>query len=162
MATMTVLHFDRVEDARQVAKALKETLEADSISIWDAAVISWPLGCFCPKTKHLHSLGRAGALHGVFWQQLFGVLFAVRLVGISTREAIGAIGDSLVEMGMEGHSIEQVSREITEGTSALFLLTSDVVAERIHEMIQLGEIKPKTLTNLRARQPNFLRESTVG
>ena len=51
------------------------------MTVEDAATVSWPSGAKKPKTRQLHSLTGAGALGGMFWGMLFGLMFFVPLLG---------------------------------------------------------------------------------
>jgi uncharacterized membrane protein len=57
----------------------------------------------------------------------FFVLFFAPAVGA----AIGAIGGKLADYGIDDEFIKQTPEKVTEGKSALFLLTSDAVQEKV-------------------------------
>ena len=97
----------------------------------DAAVVSWEEGKSKPKTRQLHDAKMGGALGGGFWGLLFGMIFFVPLLGLAIGAAAGALAGSLTDVGISDSFIKQVRDKVTPGTSALFLLSSDAVFDRI-------------------------------
>ena len=58
---------------------------------------------------------------------LFGLIFFVPLLGLAVGAATGALAGSLTDVGIDDGFINQVREQVTPGTSALFVLTSDAV-----------------------------------
>ncbi|MGW4031010.1 DUF1269 domain-containing protein [Streptomyces sp. NPDC004838] len=138
MATLTAWKFPTPEGAAQVEDTLKALQKQDLIHIHDAAVVTWPSGRKQPKTKQLHNLTAVGALSGTFWGMLFGLIFFVPLLGAAIGAAAGAISGSLSDVGIDDDFIASVRKEVEPGTSALFLLTTDVVMDRVHDAFPDG------------------------
>jgi len=101
------------------------------IKLQDAAIVTWPVGKAKPKTKQLVDMVGMGALQGAFWGMLFGLIFVVPFFGLAVGAAFGALGGKMADYGISDDFIKQTQEKVTEGTSALFLLTSDVVLEKI-------------------------------
>ena len=97
----------------------------------DAATVSWIKGVKKPKTRQLHNLAGAGALGGMFWGLLFGLIFFVPLLGAAIGAAAGALSGSLRDVGIDDDFIKQIRDQVTPGTSALFVLTSDAVLDKV-------------------------------
>ena len=131
MATLTVWKFSTPEGAAAAEATLVDLRKQDLIVIHDAATVSWPSGAKRPKTRQLSSMTGAGALSGSFWGLLFGLLFFVPLLGIAVGAAAGAIGGSLTDVGIDDDFITSVRSRVTPGTSALFVLSSDAVMDRV-------------------------------
>ena len=131
MATLTVWKFSTPEGAAAAEATLVDLRKQDLIVIHDAATVSWPSGAKRPKTRQLSSMTGAGALSGSFWGLLFGLLFFVPLLGIAVGAAAGAIGGSLTDVGIDDDFITSVRSRVTPGTSALFVLSSDAVIDRV-------------------------------
>ena len=74
-----------------------------------------------------------GALSGAFWGMLFGLIFLVPIFGMVVGAAIGALSGSFADVGISDDFIKSVRSKVTEGTSALFLLTSDAVHDKVAE-----------------------------
>jgi uncharacterized membrane protein len=160
MATFTVSQFDSAEGAGQVLATLERLQKEDLIKIEDAAIVTWPEGAKKPKTKQLHNLAGAGALGGAFWGMLFGLIFFVPLLGLAVGAASGALGGALTDVGIDDNFIKEVRSKVTPGTSALFLMTSETVPDKVAE--ELKSIRGHVTllhTNLSTEQEEKLRET---
>ena len=133
MATLTAWKFDTPDGAAQSEALLLGLSKEQLINIYDAAVVEWQPDKTKPKTRQLNSLTGAGAVGGAFWGLLFGILFFVPLLGMAVGAAAGALGGSLSDAGIDNDFIDSVKAKITPGTSALFLLSSDAVMDKLQE-----------------------------
>jgi uncharacterized membrane protein len=160
MATFTVWRSEESDGAERVLHVLERLQKEQLIQIHDAAVVTWPEGARKPKTKQMQSMTGAGALGGAFWGMLFGLIFFVPLLGIAVGAAAGALAGSLSDVGIDDGFIERVRDEVTPGTSALFLLSSDAVEDKVREAV-LAEAGPMELihTNLTMDQEARLRDA---
>jgi uncharacterized membrane protein len=157
MATLTVWRFREPEGAARAASTLEGLQSQGVIAVHDAATVSWPMGRKRPKTRQLHNLAGAGALSGSFWGLLFGLLFFVPLFGIAVGAALGAVGGSLADIGIDDDFIDSVRIEVQPGTSALFVLTSGAVPEKLRDAFAAE--KPQLIhTNLSGDEEARLRE----
>jgi uncharacterized membrane protein len=126
------------------------------IKLHDTAIVTWPAGKNKPKTKHLTSLTCAGVLSGAFWGLLFGILFFIPLFGLVVGATIGAFAGSMTHMGINEDFIKSVRSKVTEGTSALFLMTSDAVEDRVVEAMKQFKFEI-IATNLSKEEEDKLR-----
>jgi uncharacterized membrane protein len=101
------------------------------IKLQDAAIVTWPKGKKQPKTKQLANLAGAGALDGAFWGMLFGLIFFVPFFGMAIGAAMGALAGKFSDYGIDDDFIKSIRDQVTEGTSALFLMTSDAVTDKV-------------------------------
>jgi uncharacterized membrane protein len=124
MATLSVLKFDDPGGAYKVLIALHGLQEREVITLEDATVVSWPQGKNKPIANQLHGTFDVGAISGAFWGFLIGAIFFVPSLGVG----IGALSSPLAEVGIDDDFIRQVREKVTEGTSALFALTSGLTA----------------------------------
>ena len=141
MATLTAVKFPTVDGARGVLETLQDLQRQQLITIHDAAIVQWPADKKKPKTEQLHSMAGAGALSGAFWGMLFGLIFFVPLFGGAIGAAMGALSGSLVDVGIDDSFIKEVRAQVTPGTSALFLLSSDAVTYRVREAFRGVEME---------------------
>lgn len=156
MSTLSVWKFDTAAGADEAVATLEDLSRRKLLTVWDAATVSWPEGRKKPATRQLHNLAGAGALGGAFWGLLFGILFLVPLLGAALGAAFGAASGSLSAAGIGDDFVKQARDQITPGTSALFVLTSDVVLDKVAEAFA-GQ-KPELLfTNLTTEQDVALR-----
>jgi uncharacterized membrane protein len=158
VATLTVLKFPTVGGAREVLNAVEDMQRQQLIKVHDGAIVNWPADKKKPKTEQLTSMVGLGAWSGAFWGLLFGILFFVPLLGMAVGAAVGAWSGSLSDVGIDDNFIDQVRNEVTPGTSALFLLTSDAVLDRVREGLSGFDFELLT-TNLSAEDEQRLREA---
>ncbi|MFW3386548.1 UNVERIFIED_CONTAM: DUF1269 domain-containing protein [Kocuria sp. CPCC 205274] len=133
MATLTVWKFTTAEGAEAAAQTLQRLTTQELIRVHDAAIVTWPDGKKKPRTRQLNNLVGAGALGGSFWGMLFGLIFFVPLLGMAVGAAAGALSGMLTDTGIDDGFINRVRDEVTPGTSALFVLTSGAVLDRVQE-----------------------------
>lgn len=131
MATLTVLKFTNPDGAEQMLEKIQSLQKMQLISVQDAAIVTWPQGRDKPKTKQLVSMAGIGALQGAFWGMLFGLIFVVPFFGLAVGAAFGALGGKMADYGIDDNFIKQTREKVTEGTSALFLLTSNAVQDKL-------------------------------
>lgn len=136
MATMTVLKFATVEGAGQMLDKVKTLHQQQLITIQDSAIVTWPVGAKAPKTKQLMNLAGIGALQGAFWGMLFGLIFFVPFFGLAVGAAMGALSGKMKDYGISDEFIKTTREKVTEGTSALFLMTSDAVQDKVVEELK--------------------------
>src|SRR3954466_14364376 len=157
MATMTVWKFPTAEGAAIAEDTLKDLQRRELIQINDAAIVSYPEGAKKPKTRQLRSLAGAGALGGAFWGMLFGLLFFIPLLGLAVGAAMGALTGSMSDIGIDDDFIKRARDEITPGTSALFLMSSGAVVDKVRDAFR-GEHVELVSTNMSDEQERALRE----
>lgn len=157
MTTLTVLKFPTAEGAGEMVAQLQDLQRQQLITVQDAAIVTWPVGAKKPKTKQLSDATGVGALGGAFWGMLFGLLFFVPLFGLAIGAGIGALMAHFANYGIDQGFIDQVRAKITPGTSALFLMTSGAVVDRVAEAVK-GQQFEIIHTNLSKEQEDKLRE----
>jgi uncharacterized membrane protein len=158
MATLTAWKFASPYGADDALATLEKLQGEQLIQVQDAAVVSWELGRKKPKTRELHSMKKAGALGGGFWGLLFGLIFFVPILGLAIGAATGALFGSLSDVGISDDFIDRVRQQVTPGTSALFLLSSDAVMDRVSTEFKDSGAELIS-TNLSAEQEERLREA---
>jgi uncharacterized membrane protein len=131
MATLTVVKFSSAGGADDALDTLNRLQSQELIRVHDAAVVSWPSDRKKPVTHELHDTKTAGALCGAFCGFLFGLIFLVPFLGAAIGAGAGALMGSLRDVGISDAFIKDVREKITPGTSALFVLTSDAVLDRV-------------------------------
>jgi len=157
-ATLTVWKFRSADGAEAAAQTIQQLAQQNLVTVQDAATVRWEEGAKKPRTHQLHSTTGVGALGGSFWGLLFGMLFFVPLLGAAIGAAAGALSGSLTDVGIDDGFINRVRDEITPGTSALFVLSTDAVVDKIHDAFA-GQEQPELIfTNLSTEQEAALRE----
>lgn len=133
MATLTVWKFDTPDGAETAVQTLERLASQELVKIHDAATVTWEPDKKKPKTRQLHGTTRTGALGGAFWGMLFGLIFFVPILGLAIGAASGALAGSLRDVGIDDGFIDRVRAEVKPGTSALFVMTSDAVIDKVKE-----------------------------
>jgi uncharacterized membrane protein len=72
--------------------------------------------------------------------------------------AAGAIGGAMTDVGIDDDFIASVRSSVTPGTSALFVMTSDAVLDKVQEAF--AGVNPELIkSNLSNEQEDRLREA---
>lgn len=158
MATLTVVKFDDPHGAVRVMGALQDMHGRRLITLEDAAVVSWPEG----KKKPMMPKQGVGemALGGAFWGFLFGLIFFVPFLGAAIGAGTTAVlWRSLEQEGIDEDFIRRVSEKVTEGTSALFVLTSGAKLDEVIEELKDYDEFEIVSTDMPAEKEKRLRET---
>jgi uncharacterized membrane protein len=158
MATLTVWKFPTASGAEDALHTVERLQKEELITIHDGAVVTWPTGAKKPKTRQMTGTAGAGAVGGAFWGFLFGLLFFVPILGMAVGAGMGALAGSLADVGIDDDFIAQVRAKVTPGTSALFLMTSDAVQDKVLQAFQ-GTDMELVHTNLSNDEEQRLREA---
>ncbi len=158
MPTLTVWKFESTDGAERAEQKLLALEKQQVLVVLDAATVKWEVGTKKPKTRQLASTTGAGALGGSFWGLLFGLIFFVPLLGAAVGAATGALAGSLTDVGIDDTFINQVRDQVTPGTSALFVMSSDAVVDKIRDAFADDEKADLIFTNLDRDQEAALRE----
>jgi uncharacterized membrane protein len=158
MSTLTVWKFDSAKGAENALDKLQELQKQELIKIMDAAIVAWPQGRKKPKTYQAVSTVGVGALGGAFWGMLFGLIFLVPLFGMIVGATAGAISGKFTDYGINDSFIKEVREKVTEGKSALFLLTGQVTVDKVIDAFTPEERGELVQSNLTAEQEAKLAE----
>jgi uncharacterized membrane protein len=159
MSTIAVLKFNTATGAEQALEEVKALSKEHLLNLEDAAIVTWPQGKKKPKTQQLESLTGAGALSGAFWGMLFGLIFFVPFFGMAIGAAMGALAGKFSDYGIDDSFIKSVGQKVTEGTSALFLMTSGAVTDKVTDAVKQKGMNFEILsTNLSKEQEEQLRK----
>jgi uncharacterized membrane protein len=157
MATLTVWKFSTADGAENALVKLRGLQKEHLVGITDAALVSWPAGKKKPRTRQATNLAAMGALDGAFWGMLFGLIFFIPFIGLAVGALAGALSGHFRDYGIDDDFISKVREKVTEGTSALFLLTSEVTMDKVEDAFK-GEPMELIESNLSKAQEAQLRE----
>jgi uncharacterized membrane protein len=158
MANLTVWKFETPTGAKDALVTLAKLQRQHHIILIDAATVTWPKGKKKPRTRQAVDLVGRGALDGMFWGMLFGFIFFVPLLGLAVGAAVGGLSGKLKDYGINDDFIKEVQSKVTEGTSALFLLTGASTREKVQEAFK-GVKMELISSNLSDAQEAELREA---
>lgn len=133
MATLTAFRFDSVDGADDALRVVSMLQEQQLITIMDAALVSWPRGKNRPSTRQVVWPIGTQLLDGTFWGMLFGLIFFVPVLEAGHLAETDRLTSALSDVGIDDTFIYQVRSKLTEGTSALFVLSRDPVMDRIND-----------------------------
>jgi uncharacterized membrane protein len=158
MTTITGYSFDTADGAEKMVALVQDLNKQQLITLEDAAIVTWPEGKKKPKTTHLANMAGVGALGGAFWGMLFGLIFFIPFFGMAVGAAMGALAGHFSNYGIDKDFIDQAQAKVTEGTSALFLLTSQAVIDKVTDAVKKSGLKFDLFyTNLSTEQEEQLK-----
>lgn len=158
MTAFTVWKFDTPDGADRAASLLEGAADEHIIKILDHAVVSWPEGARKPETKWEHDSAKRGGAWGAFWGLLLGALFLVPVFGVVAGAGIGALSKATGGLGISKEQLETIRSQVTEGTSALFLVTDEGDLDRLGERFHGAHMKLVD-TNLTKEERDLLLET---
>ena len=160
MATLSVWKFSNAEDATRAQQLLLSLQKQELVQVHDSATVSWEEGAKKPKTRQGTSPAGLGALNGTFWGMLFGLLFFVPLLGAAIGAAAGGLAGSLTDIGINDDFIKSVRDRVVPGTSAIFVLTSATVSDKVVDAFRQEGLHPELITtNLSAEEEERLQHA---
>ena len=158
MTTFTVWKFDDPKRAESVFGVIKDAAGDHLVHIVDHAIVTWPEGAEKPEIHHSHDSARHGIGWGAFWGVVVGGLFLIPLVGGVVGAGLGALAKATEGTGISQEELEKIRTEVTEGTSALFLVTDSGNLDRLGERFR-GEHNRLIATNLTDGEKEILLET---
>ncbi|WP_328997456.1 DUF1269 domain-containing protein [Kribbella sp. NBC_00709] len=159
MATLTVWKFGTWDGANQAIGTLESLAKQRMIKIHDAASVSWQPEKRRPRTRQVRNMTGPGAVGGAFWGMLFGTIFLMPFAGAAIGAAAGAVAGRLVDVGIDDDFIKEVRAQVTPGTSALFLLSSEEETDKVRETFRKTGLRAKLIhINLSDDQESAIHE----
>ena len=130
MADLLAIEFPTEERAEEVRRRLLEMQKEYLIELGDAVIaVKRPDGNV--KLKQLLNPVKAGALSGVIWGSLIGLLFMMPLAGAAVGAASGALGGKLSDFGINDDFMKEAAESLHSGNAALFLLIRKMTTEKV-------------------------------
>jgi uncharacterized membrane protein len=155
-SSLVVLKFDTPEGAEQGLALAINLQKQHLLEIQDAATVTWPKGKKKPKIRH-GADACAGAWYGAFWGMLLGWIFFVPFLGAAFGAAVGALSAHFADYGIGNDFLGKVRSQVTEGTSALFLLLGQVTTDRVVEAFKAAPKFEVIASNLSNEQEEKLK-----
>jgi uncharacterized membrane protein len=161
MTTFTVWKYEDPQGADHASSILGRAADDHLVKIDDHAVVSWPVGADRPTIKHGHDDTWRGTGLGALWGLMFGALFAIPVLGVAVGAAGGALTKLNQDIGITKEQLDRIREEVTEGTSALFLVTEQGDLDRLGERMR-GMHSRLIDTNLTEAERGVLLETFGG
>jgi uncharacterized membrane protein len=83
------------------------------------------------KLNQLFQPVAQGAVSGMLWGSLIGLLFMMPLAGSAVGTASGAFSGRLADLGISDAFMRQAARTLQSGNAALFLLIRKMTTEKV-------------------------------
>ncbi len=157
MSDLIVVAFDDETSAEQMRDALVGMQKRHLVTLEDAAVVVRKEDGKV-KVKQATDLVGQGALGGVFWGMLIGIIFWMPWLGAAIGALSGAVAGHFSDIGVDEGFIKEVGETIEPGHSALFLLVRQATPEKMVD--ELKQYKGKILqTSLSPEDEAKLKET---
>ena len=162
MSNLVVIEFENEQTAFEMRAELAKMQREYLIKMEDIVVVTKN-----EKGKiRLHqavNLTAAGAVGGSFWGMLIGMIFLNPLLGAAVGAGAGAISGKLRDIGISNDFMKELAENLTEGTSALFILIREATADKVLDRLKQREFKGKILqTSLEVDEEDELRKVLEG
>ncbi len=149
MSNLIVIGFNNEADAFAMRAELAKLQAQYLIEMEDAVVVTRDAKGK-PQLHQAVNLTASGAVGGMFWGTLIGMLFLNPLLGAAIGAGSGALSGKLSDIGINDQFMKDLGATITEGTSALFVLvrksTPDKVLEALKPFAGKGRVLQTSLT----------------
>jgi len=144
MSDLLVITYSDEFQASEVLHALRRLQTEYLIDLEDAVVVT---KSHDEKVK-LHqsvNLTATGAMGGVVWGSLIGLLFLNPLLGGLVGAGLGALSGSLTDYGIKDSFIKELSEALSPDSSAIFILLRKSTYDKvIPELAKFGGTVLKT------------------
>lgn len=141
MPSLTVWRFPTPYGADQGELRLKMLRDQGAIVIHDAATVVWFPEKKQPRVRQLKHMRGSDALGGAFWGTLLGSVFLMPFAGAAVGAATGALRHHLADSGIDDRFIAELREQLTPGTSAIFVLSSDADIEKVRVRFPSNEVE---------------------
>jgi uncharacterized membrane protein len=132
MSVLVVVVFPSEAKAEEVRQKLLAMQKEYLIELGDA-VIAMKDAKGNVKLNQMVNTTAIGAVSGVFWGSLIGLIFLMPLAGAAIGAASGAISGKLSDVGLNDKWMKDTAAAIQPGTAALFVLVRKVTADKVLE-----------------------------
>jgi uncharacterized membrane protein len=158
MSDLVVIEFDNEVTAFDMRAALARMQQEYLIEMDDVVVVTKnEKGKL--KLHQAHNLTAAGAVTGSFWGMLIGMIFLNPLLGAAVGAGTGALSGKLQDIGINDEFMKELAGNLTNGTSALFVLVRKASGDKVLEKLKQKGFKGKVLqTSLSVEVEDDLRK----
>jgi uncharacterized membrane protein len=130
LSDLLVIEFPSEEKAEGVREMLLAMQQEYLIELGDAVVAVKDVNGRIKLNQLFQPVAR-GAVSGMFWGSLIGLLFMMPLAGAAIGAASGALSRRLTDLGINDDFIKQAARTLQSGNAALFLLIRKMTTDKV-------------------------------
>lgn len=158
MGDLVVIEFD-TEQAAFAMRAELANLQKEYLIKMEDVVVVTKNEKGKVKLHQAVNLTAAGAAGGSFWGLLIGMIFLNPLLGAVVGAGAGALSGKLSDIGINDKFMKELAANLTENTSALFILIRQATADKVLERLKEKDFKGKVLkTSLTVEKEDELRK----
>jgi uncharacterized membrane protein len=147
MSSLVVIAFEAPNEAAEVLERLKAQTKYGNIKFDDVAVVSKELDGKVHVKNHVsHTTMTATGIGALLGLLLTGVLFPIG--GLLLGAGGGALVGRLMNLGVDGDFVKDVTNSLQPGTSALFVVVHEANPAVVRAVLEEhpGKILQSTLT----------------
>jgi len=130
MSDLLVIEFPTEAKAEGVREMLLAMQKDYLIELGDA-VVAVKEADGRVKLNQLFQPVAHGAVSGMLWGSLIGLLFMIPLAGAAIGAASGALRGRLADLGINDDFMKQAARTLQSGNAALFLLIRKMTTDKV-------------------------------
>jgi len=149
MSNLIVIGFNNAADAFEMRAVLAKLQAQYLIEMEDAVVVTRD-GNAKVQLHQAVNLTAAGAVSGMFWGTLIGMLFLNPLLGAAVGAGSGALSGKLTDIGINDQFMKDLGATLASESAALFVLvrksTPDKVLEGLRPFVGKGRVLQTSLT----------------
>ncbi len=135
MSDLLVIEFQTEAEAEEMRQRLLGMQKEYLMELGDAVVaVKRPDGSV--KLNQLFEPVRAGAVSGMFWGTLIGLLFMMPFAGAAVGAASGALSGKFTDLGINNDFMREVANTLQSGKAALFLLIRKMTTDKVLGALQ--------------------------
>ena len=136
MTTLTVWRYDTTFGAEAAAVRLKSLAERKVLTVHDAITIAWMHRAKEPVIGHVKHPTASSAGKGSVLGGLVGMLVLAPVAGAAVGAGVAAAKARLSRSGIDEELIEELRTQLTPGSSALVVLSSDGRLEELRPAME--------------------------
>jgi uncharacterized membrane protein len=129
MSNLTVWKFDSPGGGVSAGARVDTMAREGAVQLTDAATVEWAEDQAKPQTNQLMGRFAKGTMGRSFWRATFDLL----LSGEQPANRAGEIPEALRRVGLDEAALSMLQREVTKGSSLLFLVTEPGNRDRMVE-----------------------------
>jgi uncharacterized membrane protein len=132
MSQLIAIVYPDVHRARSVLETLERLDEAHVVGLADACVVTREDDGKV-SLRQLTNQPARGAVGGMLWGSLIGLVFMNPLVGLAAGAAAGAAAGYAIDHGISDRFMRELGEQMAPGSSAVFALLRHATADRLEQ-----------------------------
>lgn len=136
MTALTVWRYDTPFGAEAGALRLKSLEDRRILTVHDAITVMWMPRASEPVITHLRHSTAASAAKGSVLGGLVGMVVLAPLAGAAIGAGVASAVTRLRKSGIDQHLVEELGAQLTPGSSALLVLSSDADLDELRPVIE--------------------------